>query len=167
MLSEEEFIALYENSAGDLRKYAVRVTGSRSDADDVVQEAFLRLVRHPPPGRELQDLRAYVFRIASNLMADQRRRQRARGGRQDATAPVDASVDAESRSWMARTFRRLPLRDRQLMWLAYVEGQSHRTIAAALGVGEASVRVLLSRARVRLRELLGSRSHEGSNERSD
>ena len=155
MLSELAFITLYEDSAQDLRRYVARVLGSLAEADDVVQESYLRLLRHPPPTEDLQELRAYVFTIASNVMADRRRREGSRPGRLSEGAAAESSVDAESRLDMARTFRRLSLRDRQLMWLAYVEGESHRVIAAALGVGEASVRVLLSRARARLRELLG------------
>ena len=155
MLSEPAFIALYEDSAHDLRRYVARVLGSLAEADDVVQESYLRLVRHPPPTEDLQELRAYVFTIASNVMVDRRRRERSRPGRLSEGGTAGSNADAESRLDMARTFRRLSLRDRQLMWLAHVEGESHRAIAAALGVGEASVRVLLSRARARLRELLG------------
>jgi RNA polymerase sigma-70 factor (ECF subfamily) len=154
MLSEEAFMAFYQASAGDLRRYAARMTGSVTQADDVVQEAYLRLVRHPPSTEDPQELRAYVFRIASNLMKDQQRRQRRQWGKEGDAAEPPMAVDAESRLDIARTFRRLPLRDRQLMWLAYVEGESHRAIAAAIGVREPSVRVLLSRARARLKNLL-------------
>ena len=51
-------------------------------------------------------------------------------------------------------FARLTSRDRALLWLAYVEGESHEEIAASLGVGKRSIKVLLFRARRRLRELL-------------
>jgi RNA polymerase sigma-70 factor (ECF subfamily) len=54
-----------------------------------------------------------------------------------------------------RALAKLALRDRQLLWLAHVEGASHREVAAALGLGVASVRVLLFRARRRLAAHLG------------
>jgi RNA polymerase sigma-70 factor, ECF subfamily len=66
---------------------------------------------------------------------------------------------------MIRVFRQLKPQQRQMMWLAYVEGADHREIASALGVREGSVRVLLHRARRKLAALLrapdSSRSTHG------
>jgi len=63
---------------------------------------------------------------------------------------------------MARVFEQLRPQQRQLMWLAYVEGAEHREIAAALGLRQGSVRVLLHRARRKLAALLGPReAHSG------
>ncbi len=58
---------------------------------------------------------------------------------------------------VARTFAQLTTRDRALLWLAYVEGESHEEIAASLGVGKRSIKVLLFRAKRRLRDLLQAR----------
>ncbi len=58
---------------------------------------------------------------------------------------------------VARIFSELGERDRALLWLAYVEGESHEEMAASLGVGRRSIKVLLFRARRRLRELLVAR----------
>ena len=55
---------------------------------------------------------------------------------------------------MQRLFARLPEKDQTLLWLAYVEGASHREIAASLGMGANSVRVVLYRARKRLAGIL-------------
>ena len=55
---------------------------------------------------------------------------------------------------VARTFADLAPRDRALLWLAYVEGETHEEMAASLGVRRGSIKVLLFRARRRLRELL-------------
>ena len=56
---------------------------------------------------------------------------------------------------MARVFTALWPEQRQLVWLAYVEGASHKEIGAAIGVREGSVRVLLHRAKRKLAALLG------------
>jgi RNA polymerase sigma-70 factor (ECF subfamily) len=58
---------------------------------------------------------------------------------------------------VATTFAQLTSRERALLWLAYVEGNSHDDIAAALGLGRRSIKVLLFRARRRLSELLKAR----------
>jgi RNA polymerase sigma-70 factor (ECF subfamily) len=55
---------------------------------------------------------------------------------------------------MTRVFQQLNMQQRQMMWLAHVEGADHREIAAALGLREGSVRVLLHRARRKLASLL-------------
>jgi RNA polymerase sigma-70 factor (ECF subfamily) len=58
---------------------------------------------------------------------------------------------------VARIFADLKARERALLWLAYVQGESHAEIAAALGVGTRSVKVMLFRAKRRLRDLLKAR----------
>jgi len=70
--------------------------------------------------------------------------------RPEPPARPPAAADEE----VAATFRQLKPRERALLWLGYVEQHSHDEIAAALGIGRASVKVLLARARVRLRQLL-------------
>ena len=94
--------------------------------------------------------------MASNLIVDRWRRQT-----RDEQTPLAASSPAgaarEPDDDVARTFAALAARDRALLWLAYVEGESHEEIAASLGVGKRSVKVLLFRAKRRLRELLDAR----------
>lgn len=159
MIDESSFEALYRQTAGPLRAYVVRVIGSTTPAEDIVQESYLRLLRAPPPTADPGQLRAYLFRIASNLIRDSwRRQQRERGspghGALDAVA---VNPDFPLRLDMARVFEQLRPQQRQLMWLAYVEGADHREIAAALGLRERSVRVLLHRARRKLAALLPKR----------
>jgi len=131
------------------------VTRHAGDADDIVQDAFCRLLRADVQELEDEELRRYVFKIAGNLMTDRWRRaerevswlDRLRGEPQfDAGAAPDDSVSQE--------FNELRPRDRALLWLAYVEEHNHQEIASALGVARGSVKVLLSRARARLRKLL-------------
>jgi RNA polymerase sigma-70 factor (ECF subfamily) len=125
------------------------------DADDLVQDAFCRLLRADVEGLNDEELRRYVFRIAGNLMTDRWRRteretswlDRLRGEPQ--FDPGDAPDDSVSRE-----FNELKPRDRALLWLAYVEEHNHREIASALGIARGSVKVLLSRARSKLRKLL-------------
>jgi RNA polymerase sigma-70 factor, ECF subfamily len=156
MIDEQAFHALYRRTAGSLRTYAARVLGNATYADDIVQESYLRLVRSPPATDDPQQLRAFLFRVASNLIIDYWRRGRHEVGRADesmdaCTAP---GPDIPLRLDMARVFEQLTPQQRQLMWLAYVEGADHREIATALGLRERSVRVLLLRTRRKLAQLL-------------
>jgi RNA polymerase sigma-70 factor (ECF subfamily) len=163
VMDETAFHAFYQRTARPLWSYIRRITGDGTVADDVVQTAFCRMLADPLPETDEEHLRAYVFRIASNLAVDHwRRAKRERGG----PAPErvsDGSTDARlaARLDMARTLERLEPRERAMLWLAYVEGSDHREIAASLGVKEGSVRVLLFRARKRLAGLLGRSGSAG------
>jgi RNA polymerase sigma-70 factor (ECF subfamily) len=155
-LDEQAFHACYRRTAGPLRAYVVRVMGSVAQADDIVQEAYLRLLRVERPPEEPSEQRALLIRIASNLMVDHWRRAR-RERSEGTTSPegVTDGPDVALRLDMARVFAALRPEQRQLVWLAYVEGASHKEIGTALGVRERSVRVLLHRAKRKLATLLG------------
>ena len=158
-IDEARFEAFYRSTAAPLRAYVVRVMGHATPGDDIVQDAYLRLLRAPPPTRDPDQLRAYLFRIASNLVHDywrQQRRERDSTDR-DTSEPNTVGPDIPLRLDMARLFEQLRPQQRHLMWLAYVEGADHREIAAALGLRERSVRVLLHRARRKLATLLRQR----------
>ena len=153
-LNEARFTAFHAQHARDLWAYAYRVTGDAADAEDIVQEAFLRLLRAGPETDDEEQLRKFVFRVAGNLMVD--RWRRARTGRERSrdrahVPPREADDD------VAKTFRELTPRERALLWLAYVEEESHQAIAESLGVGRGSIKVLLFRAKKRLRDLLHAR----------
>lgn len=149
LLDEREFHALYARVAAPLRAYVVRTLGSPDHADDIVQDTFLRVLRKPVPVLDEDELRAYVFRIASNLTVDHWRAHR-RETTNDVPERGSAPPDQSTRLDVGRLFNQLKPRERQMLWLAHVEGASHREIAAALGLGAPSIRVLLSRARARL-----------------
>jgi RNA polymerase sigma-70 factor (ECF subfamily) len=156
MMDEESFDAFYRLTAAPLRAYVVRVLGNATQADDIVHDAYLKLLRNPPATRDARELRSFVFRVASNLIADCWRRGRRERGALDerAAAPHASGPDVPLQVDMARLFEQLRPQQRQLMWLAYVEGADHREIAAALGLRERSVRVLLHRVRRKLAGLL-------------
>jgi RNA polymerase sigma-70 factor, ECF subfamily len=158
LLDERQFHALYARTAAPLRAYVVRSLGNAAHADDIVQETFLRVLRRPVPALDDDPLRAYVFRIASNLIVDHWRAHR-----HEASGEVPergaSGPDPGLRMDVKRLFSRLKPRERQLVWLAHVEGADHKEIAAALGLRAGSVRVLLSRARHRLARLLRESGH--------
>ena len=159
-LDERAFGSFYESYFRSLWTFVYRVTGHPADTDDIVQEAFLRVLRSQTPIGDDDQRRRYLFRVASNLAVDRWRDHRRTGliGLAD-TELVDSArgIDLD----IARLFATLSSRDRALLWLAYVEEESHDEIAASLGVGRLSVKVLLFRARRRLRDLLRSKNWTG------
>ncbi len=164
-ISEEAFRLFYRQTAPPLRRYVARVLGNATEADDIVQDAYVHLLRATPASpagpspRDSQQLRPLLFRIASNLIVDHWRRRKHERGAVDERGLRSRAPEADIplRIDMARTFEKLRPQERALMWLAYVEGFDHREIAAALGLRERSVRVLLHRVRHKLAALLGDR----------
>jgi RNA polymerase sigma-70 factor (ECF subfamily) len=166
--AEARFRAAYQAFARPLWGFLYRTLGNAADADDALQEVFLRYLQAPLATQEAAQVRPYLFRIAGNLAID-RQRRRAREERRDAGAealdtlaaaqpPVSESV--QRRRDMARSFRELSPRERVLLWLAHVEGAPHAEIAGALGLRTGSVAVLLFRARKKLGRLLKGKGLE-------
>ena len=155
---ETAFTAFYDRTARPLWAFVYRATGNATDTDDIVSEAFCRLLQSADRGLGDNDSRRYVFRIAGNLVVDRWRRQvRDRDREQPLDAePATVVENSADNDEMVASFAKLNEHDRVLLWLAYVEGHSHAEIAAAVGVRKGSVKMLLSRARGRLRQFLES-----------
>ncbi len=160
------FNDLYDRSYRPLWAYVLRAAGDPSLADDVVQEAFVRVLQAPRRVRERGPLEPYLYRVASNLLRDHWRRRGRDLRLGEALARREAvgggarrlRDDALERTHALEvTFAQLKPRERALLWLAHVDGYSHREIASILRLRPLSVRVLLSRARARLAALLTSR----------
>ena len=152
-LDEDAFRTFYAETAPALRRYARRVSGDPSVADDVLQEAYLRLLQARIAVTGPSDLRAYLFRIATNLLNDHfREAKRSEALRLPGPATVEPVSDRAGD--VRRGLARLQPRERQLLWLAYAEGSTHREIAAVTGLRPSSIRTLLFRARRRLTSML-------------
>jgi RNA polymerase sigma-70 factor (ECF subfamily) len=156
-LDEAAFAAFHARSSRALRAYVYRVVGNPSDADDIVQDAFLRMLRADVPADDEEQLRRYLYRVASNLIVDRWRRRKFEQGAELPSELSSPRPRFEEDADVAKIFSELKARDRALLWLAYVEGESHEEIASSLGVGRRGVRVMLFRARRRLRDLLQAR----------
>lgn len=151
-MDEQEFHLLYAATARPILAYLVGVTGRRDVADDLLQETYCRfLVRQPAPMDE-NETRRYLFRIATNLLRDRWRRREDEPWQetQEDGLVVDVDMQMDVRAAMVA----LKPRERELLWLAYVEGMNHAEIAAATGLRAISVRMLLSRARRKAAGLL-------------
>jgi len=171
-MDEEAFRGFYDRTARALRAYLARVTGDGALADDLLQESYYRFLRSRGAYESEAHRRNALFRIATNLMHDSRRRPRV----VVAAAEMDADTlparrgdpgAAERAADLRRAMARLKPRERELLWLAYAQGSSHREIADALGLRAGSIKLLLFRARRRLASLLtGAAAAAGERTRS-
>jgi RNA polymerase sigma-70 factor (ECF subfamily) len=161
-MDEDAFRVFYERTARPVWAYLSRMTGDPRLADDLLQEAYYRLLRARVAHDSEAHRRNYLFRIATNLVHDLRRRPRAEAQMPDgaggAEAPdlrgEDVATIAARRVDLARGMAHLTSREREILWLAYAQGSSHREIAEMLGLKVGSIKLLLFRARRRLAALL-------------
>jgi RNA polymerase sigma-70 factor (ECF subfamily) len=157
-MDEEAFRAFYERTARVLRAYLARVTGDPQLADDLLQDAYYRLLRARSGYESEAHRRNALFRIATNLARDNHRRARLRMAsaldREQGMPGENGGLRNEQSTEIRDALSRLKPRERALLWLAYAHGSSHREIAASLGLKTASVKLLLFRARRRLADLL-------------
>jgi len=160
------FLEVYRQTAEPLRRYAARSLGSVSAADDAVQEAYARALASPNFPRQPQEARAFLFRVVSNLIADQWRQRKRDIARNEQPSEL-SFADPALRIDLSRLFSQLKLQERQLIWLAHVEGDDHLAIARTLGLGVGSVRVLLHRARQKFAAYLRAGGYEQSTEADD
>ena len=161
-MNEETFRVFYEQTARAVWMYLVRMTGDDRLADDLLQETYYRFLRASASFQSEDHRRNYLFRIATNLVRDHRRRPRTDGvplddgDRLPAGAVDTSTADRVARHIdLERAMGQLKPRERSLLWLAYAQGFSHAEIAASLGLKTASLKALLFRARQRLMGLLG------------
>jgi RNA polymerase sigma-70 factor, ECF subfamily len=165
-MDEEAFRGFYDRTARILWAYLSRATGDSHAADDLLQEAYYRLIRSAARLESETHRRHYLFRIATNLVNDRRRRPPEQPLDPEMAERIPADTDHAGRLERRRRLRTamagLKRRERELLWLAYAEGSTHEEIASVLSLRPSSIRVLLFRARQRLAKLLG---HETSPER--
>ncbi len=151
-LDQVEFRALYEATSMPLRAYLLHVCRRKDIADDLLQETYCRFLMRRHPVMDESQTRSYLFRIATNLLHDRVR------SRADVIVPETpergVAQNLETCLDVRTTLRRLKPRERELLWLAYVEGMNHEEIAAATGLRALSIKILLFRARRNAAQLL-------------
>ncbi len=145
-----------------LFRVAHSVLRSRTEAEDVVQDVFVRVVERRDRLSEVVEMRVWLVRIAWNLALDRRRRispdqmdtEFAEGLVAKEIGPEQALAQARQMKAVLQEIDRLPKAERQALLLVAANELETREIAAVLGKSESAVRALVFRARSRLRERL-------------
>ena len=161
---EVDITALVERYATLLYRVAFSVVRNQAEAEDIVQESFLRAFERKQKLLEVVEMRAWLVRVTWNLALDRKRRLRPTQMDEEIealAASSELSTDrrliaaAELRGVLAAVDR-LPLLERAVLLLGAVEELSVAEIAIAIGRSESSVRSLTFRARAHLQERLNT-----------
>jgi RNA polymerase sigma-70 factor, ECF subfamily len=160
--SEIDLAALVETYSSLLFRVAHSVLRSRGEAEDVVQDVFVRVLEHRRSLTAVRDMRVWLVRVAWNLAIDRRRRIRPEQfdegfaeGLVARNLPADEALnEAQRLRAVVRELERLPKAERDVLLLSVVEELGTAEMAEVVGRSESAVRALLFRARTRLRERL-------------
>ena len=164
----DAFVELFTNGFGRLFRYLDRLSGDAELAQDLAQEAYVRLYRRQslPDAPEAWLISVGMNLLRNNYSIEKRRRELMSVARADRShsdpdrSPDQAAASEAIRVAVRQVLDRMPERERQLLLLS-AEGYGYRDIALALDLKEVSVGTLLARARQAFRELYRSVSDDG------
>ena len=172
--SETDLAALVQTYSALLFRISHSILRNRAESEDVVQDAFLRVLEHKEELPAVRDLRVWLVRITWNLAIDRRRRIRPdqldepfAASLVARTIPADQTLsDARQIAATLREIERLPKPERHALLLSAIDELSITEISTILHRSESAVRALLFRARTRLRERLENQEplEKGSNQ---
>ncbi len=152
---ETAFAALVARWAPRLHRFLVVGGSDRTDADDLVQETFIRAWQARTRYDPARPLSTWLFTIAVRLAANQRARQRPLPWREGLDPPA-AELPGESGGIWDRARAVLEPRDFRLLWLHYGEDEPIDGLADVLGISANAAKVALHRARQRLAPFLAA-----------
>ena len=151
----------YERYSAEIFRYAYRLLDDSAMAEDCVAETFSRFLHALHAGTNPENVRAYLYRTAHNWMTDHFRRQPL----PDLLLEDDLHADPEGnpaqlvthemdRQQVRAAMLRLPVEQRQVIELRFLENWPHNEVAAALGKSVEATRALQHRALEALRRML-------------
>jgi RNA polymerase sigma-70 factor (ECF subfamily) len=159
------FEELYRTHGARMKSLAANLLGSRSDAEDAVQETFLKIYRGASSFRGAAKLSTWTYRILVNTCLDQRRRKGRVPDLTQADEPEAAmrapAADHPLRMDLEASLARLEQKHRTVFLLFEVEGFTHREVGEILGVPEGKSRTLLFESKRELQRLLRRRGISG------
>jgi RNA polymerase sigma-70 factor, ECF subfamily len=160
----DAFEKLYERHAPRMKSIALNLVGNVADAEDAVQDAFLKIYRGAKTFRGGAAFSTWAYRVVVNACYDMLRRRRSRPAGatlEDASgreiAPAAPVSDHPLRLALEKSVARLDPKHRTVFLLFEVEGFSHGEISRILGIPEGTSKTFLFDARRKLQKWLGAR----------
>lgn len=143
-----------------LFRLALRITFDRAEAEDVVQDTMIRVWNRREEWANLESVEAYCLTVAKNLAIDRSQKKEARNveltpeleEEPETSSPYDRMVNDERMRIIHRLVNELPEKQRLIMQLRDIEGESYKEIAKVLHLTEEQVKVNLFRARQKVKQ---------------
>lgn len=143
-----------------LFRLALRITFNRAEAEDVVQDTMIRVWNKREEWTQFGSIEAYCLTVAKNLAIDRSQKKEAQNveltpemeEESEISGPYDQLVNNERMSIIHRLINELPEKQRLIMQLRDIEGESYKEIAKILNLTEEQVKVNLFRARQKVKQ---------------
>ena len=143
-----------------LFRLAIRITFDRAEAEDVVQDTMIRVWNKREEWTQFGSIEAYCLTVAKNLAIDRSQKKEAQNveltpemeEESEISGPYDQLVNNERMSIIHRLINELPEKQRLIMQLRDIEGESYKEIAKILNLTEEQVKVNLFRARQKVKQ---------------
>ena len=143
-----------------LFRLALRITFDRAEAEDVVQDTMIRVWNKREEWTQFGSIEAYCLTVAKNLAIDRSQKKEAQNveltpemeEESEASGPYDQLINKERMSIIHRLINELPEKQRLIMQLRDIEGESYKEIAKILNLTEEQVKVNLFRARQKVKQ---------------
>ena len=143
-----------------LFRMALRITFDRAEAEDVVQDTMIRVWNKREEWTQFGSIEAYCLTVAKNLAIDRSQKKEAQNveltpemeEESEISGPYDQLVNNERMSIIHRLINELPEKQRLIMQLRDIEGESYKEIAKILNLTEEQVKVNLFRARQKVKQ---------------
>jgi RNA polymerase sigma-70 factor (ECF subfamily) len=151
--SSESFAELVRRYEGRLLLFMKHKTGNIADAEDLVQEAFIKAYSNIKKYRSCFRFSTWLFTIASRLAATHYKKLMIQTARQNEiidNSSAEAVTEKESSDNLWLMAGNLPDNQYQVLWLKYIEDMSVKEISKVMGKSQTNVKVLLYRARINL-----------------
>lgn len=168
----KEFARMVDLYSGHIYRLAMKMLQNPQDAEDVLQETFIKAYHHLPTFQGKSNVSTWLYRIATNEALMLLRKRKVTTYSVDAPGlddqensepreiidwcclPEDELMSAEAQDILDKSIDQLPETLRVVFLLRDIEGLSTQETADVLGISEGAVKTRLSRARLQLRELL-------------
>jgi len=162
MMTESEFLAAYDRFADALFRHCFFRVYDRERARDLVQETFVRTWEYVAKDKDIENIRAFLYRVANNLIIDESRRKRALSldellekgfdpAGHDSSEDIQTELDTQA---VVKALDGLKDESKELVIMRYIDGFGPKEIADIIGLSENVISVRLNRAVKELRGLI-------------
>ncbi len=161
-MKEEEFSAAYESYSDALFRHCYFRLYDREKSKDIVQEAFIKTWEYALKGTEIENIRAFLYRVLHNLIIDEIRKKKALSLEillEEGFQPVDGKEDRKRLENFSdfqnllRIMHKMEENKKNLLIMRYVDELGPKEIAHILGENENIISVRLNRALRELKEI--------------
>jgi len=160
-ISKESFKEFYRKYSRTFWYFIFKTCGDADLADDIFQESFFRFLRANPVNLNEYQQKSYLYKVAFRLIIDQKRKIKVEEkiiGEIDFFERKDSDIFLSMD--MEKMFNLLKPKERTLLWLAYIEGYTHKDISKIVESKEKSIKVQLFRVKKKFAEILKQKGYK-------